>query len=67
MPKYKVIKEAVAPFDDGEDRGKHYYPGSPHGDTVDLDDNDPRVENWLAVGIIEKTGGRPKKEKEGAD
>jgi len=64
MAKYRVLKEAIAPYDGAKAR-QHFYPGSPDGDVVDLDENDPRVTIWLDLGIIEKVGGRPKAKEEG--
>jgi len=52
MKKYRVMDQAIAPFEDGENKGKHYYPGSPHGDVVELNDGDPRVAIWLEDGVI---------------
>lgn len=71
MAKFKVKKEAIAPYPLGdENSGKHYFPG----DIVELDESDPRVADWLESGIIEagkkkeepkKPGPKPKKKEAG--
>lgn len=65
MAKFKVLKEAIAPYPPGNDNwGKHYFPG----DVVELDEGDSRVADWLETGVIEavkKKSEEPERKKPG--